>query len=161
MAVGQCTSCILLHYFDQVFTSRVTMKKNYFVLFALNQKKIYWPSRPIFFPKKLGQNSTIVNVTLTVTFLWLYFSGQNHSPVTLPSLLPAYEPLFARRFQPGQLFVTAHHSHHLKPSHFACWNSCLWQPITEPVLLYVYPLQPVPTTPLARVFTHKPVFAAI
>jgi hypothetical protein len=41
----------LLYYFDQVFTSRVTTKKNYFFIFALNQKKIYRPSRPIFFPK--------------------------------------------------------------------------------------------------------------
>jgi hypothetical protein len=42
----------VLYYFDQVFTSRVTTKKKlFFFLFALNQKKIYRPSRPIFFPK--------------------------------------------------------------------------------------------------------------
>jgi len=41
----------LLYHFDRSFTSRITLEKNYFFLFALNQKKIYRPSRTKIFPK--------------------------------------------------------------------------------------------------------------
>jgi len=42
---------VVLYYYDQSFTSLSYPKKNYFFLFALNQKKNFRPSRSNFFPK--------------------------------------------------------------------------------------------------------------
>ena len=60
--VGNIAVVLVLYHFDRMFTSRITPKKNYSVLFALNQNKIYRPSRASFFQKSWtsGRNDTVI-----------------------------------------------------------------------------------------------------
>ena len=47
----------VLYQFNRLFASRITSKKKpFFILFILNQKKFYWPSRASFFFPKIVNN---------------------------------------------------------------------------------------------------------